>query len=182
MQRSKLRPAAGFTLIDLLVVIAIIAVLIGLLLPAVQKVREAASRMKCSNNLKQLSLGVHNYEGTMGKLPAMSIPLGNGSGTRASIMVALMPYVEQDPLSQQHQANNGVLQPTASQVVKVFLCPSDPNSASGQVTATVGGVSGLYATTDYNANAGLFSNPNSSSRPDVAGWDWQRPKFPTLVT
>src|SRR5207342_3062253 len=111
----RTRPA--FTLIELLVVIAIIAVLIGLLLPAVQKVRAAAARMSCSNNLKQISLGVHNYESSYGKVPAMSVALGSGAGTRGSIMVALMPYVEQDNLYKQHQTNNGITQPIASQVV-----------------------------------------------------------------
>jgi prepilin-type N-terminal cleavage/methylation domain-containing protein len=172
----------GFTLIELLVVIAIIAILIGLLLPAVQKVREAAARMTCSNNLKQISLATHNYESTYSKVPAMSVPLGSGAGIRGSIMVALMSYVEQDNLYKQHQANNGITQPVASVVIKTFLCPSDPNSSSGQVSSTVGGVAGTYATTNYNANAGLFSTPNSNGRPDQTTWNWTLPRFATLIS
>ncbi|MDB5308937.1 MAG: prepilin-type cleavage/methylation protein [Gemmataceae bacterium] len=170
----------GFTLIELLVVIAIIAILIGLLLPAVQKVREAAARSTCSNNLKQITLAVHNYESATSKLPAMSTPVVSG-GPNGSIMVALLPYVEQTALYQAIQSAGGINPTTGAQVVKTFLCPSDPQSGSSTFTVSTAAGSGTWACTSYTANAGVFSTPNPTSVLTDGGWVMTTPRCATLI-
>src|SRR2546430_2221557 len=116
----------AFTLIELLVVIAIIAVLIGLLLPAVQKVREAAARASCSNNVKQLALSAHNYHDANGVLPPFSgITSLSNSTTAGSAHFFLLPYIEQAAL---YQRANGNAWNVRTEAVKIFTCPMDPTA------------------------------------------------------
>lgn len=135
----------GFTLVELLVVIAIIGVLVALLLPAVQQAREAARRMSCSNNLKQIGLALHNYHDTHLKFPYAYRTLDDPPGTagipagqthaRDTWFQRILPFVEQSAMSDQYEADASVftnsatptLQPLIITKIPAFLCPSNPD-------------------------------------------------------
>jgi prepilin-type N-terminal cleavage/methylation domain-containing protein len=166
---SKITRRNAFTLIELLVVIAIIATLVGLLLPAVQKVREAAARIQCSNNVKQHGLAVQNYASAFnGSLPpanfAQIVNPSNGSAAAGSAHYVLLPYVEQGNLFNLFTADRpdagygGTLAYTGGGAVnvplKIYSCPSDPTQNNG--LANGGSQASKWGLSSYAFNTVLW--------------------------
>ena len=167
MQRPRSR--FGFTLIELLVVIAIIAVLIALLVPAVQKVREAAARTQCQNNLKQLGLSVHGYHDVFKRIPPNRNPNVYGydiNGSSWSWISRILPYIEQGPLyATGNLANNPTFASNLTVYgtqINVLLCPSDSSTGT--------------ARTD-RANTGGYACGSTNYR-GVSGSNWAWGNFP----
>jgi prepilin-type N-terminal cleavage/methylation domain-containing protein/prepilin-type processing-associated H-X9-DG protein len=161
----KPRERNAFTLIELLVVIAIIAILIALLVPAVQKVRAAAARIQCTNNLKQMGLAMHMYQDTVKKLPAGWVTNTNGTAPNPgwSFGVLILPYIEQNPLYT--ALNPDLVTPgappavnaTLITTVQMYICPADD---ANPLNANFGG----YGHTSYVINRSVLG-PDGNSRP-----------------
>ena len=177
MSKSSARKR-GFTLIELLVVIAIIAVLIALLLPAVQQARESARRTQCKNNMKQMGLGIHNYESTYSRMPSSGEGHNPNAGvcTRqqfpVSMFTAILPYIDQAPLynrfnfSEHYSSTTNA--PNAKVNISAFVCPS--NSISKPDPLNFGNVDYMpIAYTDLDPVTGLRNKSTGGSTPCANG-------------
>ena len=177
MSKSSARKR-GFTLIELLVVIAIIAVLIALLLPAVQQAREAARRTQCKNNLKQMGLGIHNYESTYSRMPSSGEGHNPNAGicTRqqfpVSMFTAVLPYIDQAPLYNRfnfsEHYSSATNAPNAKTNIAAFLCPS--NAITKPDPLGFGNIDYMpVAYTDLDPITGLRNKSTGGSNPCANG-------------
>ncbi|WZO98931.1 DUF1559 domain-containing protein [Isosphaeraceae bacterium EP7] len=197
----------GFTLIELLVVISIIAVLIALLLPAVQSAREAARRMQCTNNLKQQGLAALNFESTYGTLPPGVGPYPIATtGARASVAAVILPFLEQASMygAFNFQININLYGPTTAnntaqtQLVSAYICPSDPSSNRFTLGTTQLGYNNYFASTGNSpsnfegtlpsqesntARMGVFTIKLNTSEPQYipAGSTTLNPSYRTAI-
>jgi prepilin-type processing-associated H-X9-DG protein len=185
------RPRSGFTLIELLIIVAILAVMVGLLLPAVQRVRDAAARAQCANNLKQIGLALHTFNDIRTFLPPGNELSGLGSiaPTKSNWAIQILPYLEQDALYQKY--NDSVYnsdsdnRPVRETFVKVYTCPSDPKPHHLQQPSSGPGRFVNYMTSNYRAVAGrsegqnfyevINNPPNLAPSAKNLPYDWRGP-------
>jgi len=170
-----MRSRRGFTLIELLVVIAIIGVLVALLLPAVQAAREAARRSQCSNNLKQIGLGLHNYHSTHDKFPIGGACNQGGinctSWDGMSAVAQMLPFLEQQPLYSSinfyWSASNALNNTAKITFVNGFACPSDGNASQTSNNNSYMASQGTTAQSNPGSSTGMFSNRDDYGLRDV---------------
>src|SRR5262249_41312462 len=151
----------GFSLVELLVVIGIIVLIMALMLPAVQKVRAAADRLRCASNLKQIALAAHHYHNDHLRFPTGARPplyVGGRPSGGANLWVELLPYFERDNLYKEWDRNDnrnnvGGMDAVSARVIDILLCPSDQGKRLSHLTVGSSWTNGFYGLSSYGGNA-----------------------------